>query len=167
MRLLQLLPTFLLLIGTCWTSAPAHEVPFEPLFQTFGIVLFRAFDLIDIYGPLEVLQFVGTYRQINVSLIAETMDAVKTERTSPAMNPMNSSVWPVLPPTHTFDTAPVPDVLIIPGGPGMRAPDLTRTLKYIAETAPKVKHIITICTGSGLAARAGIMKGRKVCRLRV
>jgi putative intracellular protease/amidase len=118
--------------------------------------------MIDIYGPLEVIQFAASYRQINVSLIAETMDDVSTERLMPSMNPMNSSVWPTLPPTHTFENAPVPDVLIIPGGPGMRGPNLNKTLEYIAKTAPKVKHIITICTGSGLAARAGIMNGRKV-----
>lgn len=78
------------------------------------------------------------------------------------MNPFNSSVFQKIVPTHTFETAPDLDVLIIPGGAGIRSPYLNNTLKYIRETAPKVKHVITICTGSALAARAGIMNGKKV-----
>jgi putative intracellular protease/amidase len=100
--------------------------------------------------------------KINIALISETMEEVTTEPMMAMMNPMNSSVWPRLPPTHTFESAPELDVLIIPGGPGMRSPYLNNTLKYIAETAPTVKQVITICTGSGLAARAGIMNGKKV-----
>ncbi|KAF2649302.1 class I glutamine amidotransferase-like protein [Lophiostoma macrostomum CBS 122681] len=157
----QLLQTLLSILNLCSRAWGASDEAYGTLFQNYGIVLFRGFDMIDIYGPLEVIQFAASYRQINVSLISETMNVVTTERLSSAMNPMNSSVWPTLPPTHTFETAPVPDVLIIPGGPGMRSPDMNRTLKYIAETAPKVKLVITICTGSGLAARAGIMNGRK------
>ncbi|KAF2001467.1 DJ-1/PfpI family protein [Amniculicola lignicola CBS 123094] len=130
--------------------------------QTFGIVLFRAFDSIDVHGPVEILQLLGLRSKIEISLISETMDMVTTEPLSTAMNPKNSSVWPKIPPTHTFETAAKEfDVLIIPGGPGMRSPYLNSTLKYIRDTAPNVKHIITICTGSGLAARAGILNGKK------
>lgn len=32
---------------------------------------------------------------------------------------------------------------------------------YIAKTAPKTKHVLTICTGSGVAAKSGIMDGRR------
>lgn len=126
------------------------------------MVLFRAFDLLDVYGPLEVLQSTSSYHKIDVALISETMDTVVTQPLMATMNPMNSSVYPTLAPTHTFETAPELDVLIIAGGAGMRSPFINSTLEYIAKTAPKVKHIITICSGSGLAARAGIMNGRKV-----
>jgi transcriptional regulator GlxA family with amidase domain len=34
-------------------------------------------------------------------------------------------------------------------------------MEYIRETAPKVRQVLTICTGSALAARAGILNGRK------
>jgi hypothetical protein len=70
-------------------------------------------------------------------------------------------VYPVFTPTHTFETAPDLDVLIIAGGPGWWNPTLNATLDYIAKTAPNSKQVLTICTGSALAARAGIMKGRK------
>src|SRR5690242_4457497 len=119
------------------------------------------FDLLDVHGPIEILQFLSGIYKIDIALIAETMDPVSSGPSLAAMNPFNSSVYPVLPPTHTFETAPELDVLILAGGPGWRNPALNVTLEYIARTAPKVKQIITICTGSALAARAGIMNGRK------
>ncbi|KAJ4352967.1 hypothetical protein N0V95_003760 [Ascochyta clinopodiicola] len=129
--------------------------------RTYGIVLFRMFDLLDVHGPIEILQFLSGLYKIDIALVAETMDPVTSEPSLASMNPFNSSVYPVLPPTHTFATAPELDVLIIAGGPGWRNPALNTTLDYIARTAPNVKQVLTICTGSALAARAGIMNGRK------
>lgn len=128
---------------------------------TYGIVLFRMFDVLDVHGPVEVLQFVSATYKTDIVFIAETMDPVTTRPQAASMNALNSLVYPLLPPTHTFETAPELDVLILPGGPGWRNPNLNATLGYIRKTAPRVKHIITICTGSALAARAGIMNGRK------
>lgn len=119
------------------------------------------FDVLDVHGPVEVLQFVSSSFKTDIVFIAETMEPVTTRPSMAHMNPLNSSVYPLLPPTHTFETAPELDVLIIPGGPGWRNPARNATLEYIRQTAPKVKQVITICTGAALAARAGIMAGRK------
>lgn len=119
------------------------------------------FDLLDVHGPIEILQFLSGLYKIDVALIAASMNPVTSEPSMASMNPFNSSVYPALPPTHTFETAPKLDVLILAGGPGWRNPTLTATLEYIARTAPHVKQVLTICTGSALAARAGIMNGRK------
>ncbi|KAF2477697.1 class I glutamine amidotransferase-like protein [Lindgomyces ingoldianus] len=130
--------------------------------QSYGIVLFRAFDTLDVYAPIEVLQMVSNMHKIDIFLISETNDPVTTAPMSAMMNPYNSSVWYTLPTAHTFETAPKEfDVLIVPGGPGIRSPYLNSTLKYIRETTPNAKHVITICTGAGLAARAGILNGKK------
>ena len=119
------------------------------------------FDVLDVMGPTEVLQFVSSSFKTDIAYIAETMEPVTTRPTFASMNPLNSSVYPLLAPTHTFETAPELDILIIPGGPGWRNPSLNATLEYIRKTAPKVKQVITICTGSALAARAGILTGKK------
>ena len=106
---------------------------------------------------------VSNSHKIDIVLISESLDTITTEPLMAVMNPYNSTTYPKLPPTHTFETAPKEfDVLIIPGGAGMRSPYLNSTLKYIKEATSNVKHVITICTGSGLAARAGILNGKKV-----
>jgi transcriptional regulator GlxA family with amidase domain len=119
------------------------------------------FDVLDVFGPVEVLQLVSKTYKTDIVFISDTMEPVSTRPALAAMNPLNNSVWPLLPPTHTFETAPEIDVLIIPGGPGWRNPTFNASLEYIRKTTPKVKQVITICTGAGLAARAGIMSGRK------
>jgi len=133
-----------------------------PVPRTYGIVLFRMFDMLDVYGPSEILQFIGGSYPTNIVYIAETLEPVTTRPVMAAMNPLNSSVYPSLTPTHVFETAPDLDVLIIPGGPGWRNPtSLNATMAYIRETAPKVRQVLTICTGSALAARAGILNGKR------
>ncbi|KAL8385098.1 hypothetical protein RB599_007118 [Gaeumannomyces hyphopodioides] len=100
-------------------------------------------------------------RHLQLFLISETMDVVTTQPVVAAMNPMNSSVYPTLPPTHTLTTVPKDlDVLIIPGGLGARSPLINATVDYIAATYPKVRYLLTVCTGSALAARAGILDGK-------
>lgn len=131
--------------------------------RNYGVLLYRAFDFQDVFGPLEVLYGVSKTHQTNRFLLAETLDPVLTQPRMAGMNPTNSSVYPTLLPTHTFADAPDLDVLIIPGGLGMRAPDeqLKAELKFITDTYPKVKYLITVCTGLALLARTGILDGRR------
>ncbi|KAI0008477.1 DJ-1/PfpI family protein [Xylariaceae sp. FL0662B] len=116
-------------------------------------------DMISVTDPLQVL---AVSFHMNLYLVSETLDPVTTEPASPAMNVHNSSFWPQLTPTHTFATAPEDiEVLIVPGGPGVRAPDLSAVTDFIRDTYPKLRYLITVCTGSGLAAKAGVLDGRR------
>ncbi|KAL4871475.1 hypothetical protein BDV12DRAFT_183843 [Aspergillus spectabilis] len=129
--------------------------------KTYGVLLFRAYALLDVFGPLQALHFLSSKAQLNLYLISETLHPVTTEPQMPSINTQNSSFYPTLNPTHTLSTAPDIDVLIIPGGPGARSPNINATVEYIAATYPKVQYLITICTGSFLAARSGVLDGRK------
>jgi transcriptional regulator GlxA family with amidase domain len=60
------------------------------------------------------------------------------------------------PPAHLGDI----EVLIIPGGGGTRS-NMTEEIAFVKEMYPKVKYIITICTGSTIVSRTGILDGRK------
>lgn len=131
------------------------------MIRKYGMVLFPAFDPQDVFGPLEVLELLAHDFQMDLYLLAETLDPVSTKPASPSMNPANSSFWPVILPSHTFADDPDLDVLIVPGGPGVRSPNLNSTMDYISRTYPKVKFLITICTGSGLVAKTGILDGRR------
>ena len=83
------------------------------------------------------------------------MEAVTT---APAyMNPHNSSFFHTIPVTNTFDEDLDLDVLIVPGGPGVRAPNMEAVENFIAKMFPKVRFLPNICTGSGLSAKAGVL----------
>ncbi|RGP59186.1 hypothetical protein FLONG3_11259 [Fusarium longipes] len=126
--------------------------------RSVGVVLFQAFDMIDVFGPLDPLQLMSLgVQKLNLHLIAETLDPVTTAPV--AMNKFNSSFFPTIPPTNTFNDELELDLLIVPGGPGARNPNLQAVTDYIAKMYPKVKILMTICTGAGVAARSGVLDG--------
>ncbi|KAK4205606.1 class I glutamine amidotransferase-like protein [Triangularia verruculosa] len=144
-------------------SPPLPAAPFTPPEDPpthYGVLLFRAFELMDIYGPLDILQLLAHNRHLTLSLLSRTLLPVTTEPSSPMMNTHQSIFWPTITPTHTFSSPPSNlEVLIVPGGPGARSPDLAPELQFIREIFPKLKYLITICTGSGIAAQSGVLDG--------
>ncbi|KAL2160091.1 hypothetical protein VTH06DRAFT_1746 [Thermothelomyces fergusii] len=131
----------------------------EPSPSRFGFLLPRAFDMVDVFGPLEVLQMLAQETHLELALLARTLEPVTTEPVHPAMNPFNSSFWPRVVPTHTFADAPPLDVLFVPGGLASRSPDLGPEIAYIRDVFPSLRYLITICTGAGIAAQAGVLDG--------
>lgn len=128
----------------------------------WGFVLFRAFEPLDIFGPFEALSTLSRNYHIEVSWLAETLDPVTTAPQTAAMNKWNSSAFFTIPPTHTFATAPSDiEVLLIPGGAGARAPNLNATMDYIKEVFPKLKYLITVCTGSMVVAKTGLLSDKR------
>ncbi|KAF3480971.1 ThiJ/PfpI family protein [Arthroderma uncinatum] len=142
------------------TSLPLPQSPNDGLPANFGVVLFPAFQALDVFGPIDALNLLSLTRKLNLSIIAETLDPVSTQVRSPNINRFGSSFGEAVLPTHTFDTAPSLDVLLIPGGFGTEAPDLGPLLAYIKRTYPSLKYILTVCTGSELLAKTGILDGR-------
>jgi putative intracellular protease/amidase len=114
----------------------------------------------DVYGPLKAIQFLSGRTQLNLYMLSHNLEPVTTEPVRSDMNPMKSSFWPTINPTHTFDNCPRLDVLIVPGGVGMRAPTLQPHVDFIAKRFPELQYLMTICTGVGLAAKAGVLEGR-------
>ncbi|KAF5525706.1 Isonitrile hydratase [Colletotrichum aenigma] len=138
----------------CTTALPVN----------YGALIFNGLDMIDIWGPLDVLQLNAHAYNMNVHLIAPTMDPIiagVVNASDPTLNKFGSNFWPVIQPTATFADDLDLDVLIVPGGPGVRAAGLELIVEYIKETYPKVKYLITICTGASLAARAGVLDGKR------
>lgn len=129
-------------------------------FRNVGVLLFPGFDLIDVFGTIEPLQSLSlSTQQINLSMIARTLDPVSRGPDHPGIEKYRSAFSPAALPTHTFDDELDLDLLIVPGGNGVRKPDMPDEIAYIKRMFPQVKVLMTICTGSGLAARAGIMDG--------
>ncbi|KAF4450989.1 hypothetical protein F53441_5980 [Fusarium austroafricanum] len=142
---------------TCITPGIVPNVTGSQI-RNVSVVLFQALDMIDVFGPLDPLQILAlSAQQLNLRLIAETLDPVSTAPVG--MNKFNSSFFPTIPPTSTFDDDLDIDLLIVPGGPGARNPNLQVVTGYIAKMYPKIKVMMTICTGAGVAARSGVLDG--------
>ncbi len=111
-----------------------------------AIILFDGVEELDFAGPYEVFSDVGQ------------VYTVAPQREIRGANGLRVLA------DHTFDDAPEPDVLVIPGGPVTREKpeSLAAAVAYVAKTAPACRVTLTVCTGSFVAARAGILDGRSV-----
>ncbi|TKX27584.1 hypothetical protein C1H76_0008 [Elsinoe australis] len=140
-------------------SFPAHQTyPLvEPL--NIAVLLFPAFQALDVFGPLDALNILSQTIPLNLHILASTLSPVSTK---PLTLTTRSNFSESVVPTHTFDSPPSDiDVLLVPGGLGTRSPDIGPLVDFIATTYPKVQYMITVCTGSWLAARAGVLDGRR------
>jgi len=113
-----------------------------------GAVLFDGFELLDLYGPLEMFGLLEGEARITV--VAEKPGTVR------------SSSGPCGTAEVTMADASGFDVLLIPGGIGTRTQIANRQflaeLKRLAEAS---QLVATVCTGSFLLARTGLLDGRK------
>ena len=68
----------------------------------------------------------------------------------------------VFQPTASIETAPKLDTLIIPGGSGLRLPDVNRKVaKWIVEKAKETRRVASVCTGIYGLAATGLLDGRR------
>lgn len=144
------------------TVNASHTIAAPPV-TNIGVLVFPAFQAIDVFGPLDALNLLSLQRQLNLYIIAETLEPVSTAPRSPAMNKFNSSFGERVLPTHDFEQARLLqlDALLIPGGIGTRAPDLNATIQFVADVYPRTSYLVAPCTGAGIAARAGVLDGKR------
>jgi len=123
-----------------------------------GVVLFPGFQALDVFGPVDCLNVLSWSHSVTLALLSSTLEPVTTKPPA-SPNALGQSVVP----THTFRTAPSLDLLFVPGGLGTRgsSPVIEETIAYIRDVYPTLKYLITVCTGSGLAARAGVLDGKR------
>lgn len=125
----------------------------------FGIIVFPGFQALDAFGPLDALNTLSLLRPLNLCVIAETMNPVSTE--PPVPNPHGSKFAQSIVPTHTFTTVPPLDVLLIPGGLGTSHSEIQSAIDFVKKIYPSLQYLITVCTGAGVAARAGVLDGKR------
>jgi putative intracellular protease/amidase len=132
----------------------------------YGLVLYRTFEALDVFGPLEVLNGVGAIDNISLSIISSTLAPVTLGTLNSTYNPLGSTfaLTQTINPTHTFKHPPKDlDVLLIPGGVGSLydSPGLLEAIAFIKHEYPRLQYIFTVCTGSTLLARAGVLDGKR------
>ncbi|KAJ6089662.1 hypothetical protein N7467_004878 [Penicillium canescens] len=112
----------------------------------------------DVFGPVDCLNVLSWSHNLTLSLLSSTLDPVTTKA---PISPI--ALGQSLVPTHTFATAPTLDLLLVPGGLGTRVPcpGISDAIAYIRATYPSLKYLVTVCTGSILASRAGVLDGKR------
>ncbi len=119
-----------------------------------GVVLYDGAEPLDVFGPLEMWMNAGP-ENIRVHLIAEEKRPIALTTTS-----YPKAHAPMLMAQYDFADAPELDVLMVPGGIGTLVEvDNPRMIEYLQRAAGEVAVATSVCTGSALYAKAGLLKG--------
>lgn len=128
--------------------------------RTVAIFIFDDVEVLDFAGPFEIFGVAGKQGggegHFEVFTVAE-------KSTITARNNL------VITPTYTFENCPMPDILLIPGGGGFK-PDGTplgtrrevnneTLLAWVREMNEKLELLLSVCTGSLILAKAGLLEG--------
>lgn len=109
-------------------------------------VLFPGFEMLDLYGPLEMYAMHPDI--FGITTIAESMD------------PVRASGGPSTLPEDVFANASAYDILLVPGGAGTRNQvENPLLLDWLTQASARARTVTSVCTGSGLLARAGVLDG--------
>jgi putative intracellular protease/amidase len=108
-----------------------------------AILVFNGVEIIDYTGPYEVFGAAG----LDVYTVAATKDPVTTA--------MGMTVIP----KYSFDDAPRPDVLVVPGGGIKAAMSDAATLKWVRDETARIQHTMSVCNGAFILASAGLLDG--------
>jgi putative intracellular protease/amidase len=116
----------------------------KPAFSV-GVVLFDGFELLDVFGPLEMFgMFPDTFE---LNLVAE-----KDRLIASAQGPRCAA-------DEIFGDRQY-DLLVVPGGRGTRTEiDNEVVLGWLKAQSENAQYITSVCTGSALLAKAGILDG--------
>jgi transcriptional regulator GlxA family with amidase domain len=118
--------------------------------RNVAILIFPDVEVLDFCGPFEVFSVAGQVvpSAFNVFTISERSGPILT-RNGLSVNPH-----------YQLDDSPQPNVLLIPGGQGTR-PLLNNAplLEWIRTKSAAVELTLSVCTGSLLLAKAGLLDG--------
>ncbi|MBK9393561.1 MAG: DJ-1/PfpI family protein [Uliginosibacterium sp.] len=113
-----------------------------------GIYVFKDAEIIDYAAPAGVLSVARRLDpEIEVFLIADALRPVQTQAGLTVM------------PNYSFAEAPALDAFLIPGGFGTRQEMHNRRLHDYIRTLPESCLLTSVCTGSWIYARMGLLDG--------
>jgi len=111
-----------------------------------NILLFPDFETLDAFGPVEVLGSIEQYKLRYISVTGGTIVSRQGIR--------------VL--TEGIEEANLYGILLIPGGQGTRS--LVNDIEFIkklSDMVVKSKYCLTVCTGSALLAKTGLLNNKE------
>ena len=121
--------------------------------RNVAILIFPDVEVLDFAGPFEVFAVADEleqHRLFNVFTVAELSSVVHARNGLQVV------------PNHTFESSPKPDIVVVPGGFGTRALlENSTVLDWIRHHAASAELVVSVCTGSLVLAKAGLLAGKQ------
>ena len=119
-----------------------------PRTRVVGALLFPGFELLDVYGPLEMFGVLPEH--FRLVMLGESTGPVASAQ-GPQGLVERTLAYP----------GPV-DLLLVPGGIGTRAAVRSPAiLEFVRSMQPAVEYLASVCTGAGVLAASGVLDGRR------
>lgn len=116
--------------------------------KRLGVILYPDFELLDVFGPVEM--FGNLTGQVEVTMVGERAGTVR------------SAQGPSVVTEYGFDDCPRLDLYLVPGGMGTRVEiENEAMLRFVRARTTEVDYAMTVCTGTAILAKAGVLDGRK------
>ena len=127
--------------------------------RSVGIVAFPNVEVLDITGPFEVFNF-ANLSLIRQGFCRENIYSIKLLAEKPGPISTMSGLQIVAEDLYGDPNAEF-DTLVIPGGDIEKVLNNELLLDWIRSMSPKVRRLVSVCTGAFLLAKAGLLDGRK------
>ena len=114
--------------------------------RSIAVVLFHEFELLDVFGPLEM--FGMAHDSFEICMVAERTGEVASRQGPKSVV------------EHGFSEGRQYDILLVPGGKGTRKEvDNQALLEWLRKQSSGAEYVTSVCTGSAILARAGVLDG--------
>ncbi|KAF7315675.1 DJ-1 protein-PfpI domain-containing protein [Mycena indigotica] len=126
---------------------------------TAAVCLFPNVTVTDYQGPAELLGLLSSARR-GRTVVSDKLPDFTIELTylSHTLEPVKPKVGPRVTPERTYDDAQEQfDIILVPGGPSVNPPSACN--EFILRQSPGAQYILSVCTGSLILARLGLLNG--------
>jgi putative intracellular protease/amidase len=122
--------------------------------RTVTVLLYEGFEVLDVFGPVEILSHVPGWTVVYAGVAAQAGDPVRSAQ--------GAQVQADLGLADLCRAPDGPDILLVPGGIGTRTlVGDAGTLADIAGICRRATVVTSVCTGSAVLAAAGVLEGRR------
>lgn len=113
-----------------------------------------------IFDDVETLDFAGPFEVFSVAGRADGQEPFVVYTVAESTGPVHARRNLSLNPRFSIRNCPPPDILVVPGGLGARREaDNQSLIDWIGRTARRAEVVMSVCTGSILLGRAGLLDG--------
>ncbi|MCF0055256.1 DJ-1/PfpI family protein [Dyadobacter sp. CY356] len=114
--------------------------------RNVAIFIHNGIEILDFAGPSEVFASTEGFNVYTVSLSKE---------------PVISQGFIKITPTYSLTDCPKPDVVVLPGGDTGPFIENKTLIDWIKNSATHAEVMLSVCTGAGLLAKAGLLDGKQ------